>query len=134
MFWKINFVKMSENKPENTPVTPKKKFRYLWYAGCATSTFTIIMASVGGHRYEWSEHKKLLYTTANMYGLFSGIGMLLSSIHSKTMYPGLCFLLSVLCFSGPIWYKSFTDKNTLSKLLPIGGSALILAWALLAVF
>jgi uncharacterized membrane protein YgdD (TMEM256/DUF423 family) len=125
---------MSENKNESNENRSQKKFRYLWYAGCATSTMSIVIASIGGHRYEWSPHKKYLFSIANTYGLTSGIGMLISSLHSKTLYPGALFMASVIGFCGPLWYKLFTDKNTFSKITPIGGTALILAWALLAIF
>ena len=97
------------------------------------ASLTIIMASIGGHKYEWSAHKKYLFSEATKYSLANSIGVLLSALYSDTIYPACFFIIGSLCFSGPIMYKCFTDSNALSKFAPIGGIAMILGWGLLAI-
>ncbi len=90
------------------------------------------MASLGGHKYEWTAHKKHLYSEATQFALSNSVGILLSALYSDTIYPACFFMIGTLFFSGPIMYKCFTDSRVLSKLPPIGGTAMILAWGLLA--
>lgn len=105
---------------------------WLWYAGCFTCASTIVMAAAGGHKYEWPAQKKDSHNKAVTLGLVSGVGMLLSSLVSKSVIPGTLMLVGTGLFCGPIYYKNFTDDQSIAKLTPMGGSAMIAAWVLLA--
>jgi uncharacterized membrane protein YgdD (TMEM256/DUF423 family) len=107
--------------------------QWLWYAGCFTCATTIVVAAAAGHKNEWTPQKKDSQNKAVTLGLISGVGMLLSSLVTKSYLPGTLLLTGTGLFCGPIYYKNFTDDTSLSKLTPIGGSAMIAAWVLLAI-
>lgn len=43
------------------------------------------------------------------------------------------FLVGQVCFVAPLYYTAITDKKhgTLSKMMPVGGSSLMLGWGCL---
>ncbi len=133
---------MQSNGPRKFPYLymtsdPRKQNqtrKWLFRAGCTLACTSVIVASLGGHQYEWSAHKKTLFATAVNFSFFSSIGAIISSLTSSSVIPFGLFLAGYLGFSVPIWYKSWTDSRILSKFLPYGGVAMFLSWAALAIF
>jgi len=120
----------------SSSVDPRKKSplrKWIFRAGCGLAGTTIIIASLGGHKYEWSAHKKYLFNLGINYSFFNALGMIISSLVTESPLPAALFLGATLGFSTPIWYKCFTERATLSALLPFGGIAMIAAWIALAI-
>jgi uncharacterized membrane protein YgdD (TMEM256/DUF423 family) len=105
---------------------------WLWYAGCFTCAASIAFGAAGGHKVDWPQWKKDNHTKAMTLGLVSGIGILLSSMVSKSPIPGILFMSGTVGFCGPMYWKNFTDDTSFAKFTPMGGSAMIGAWILLA--
>ena len=115
---------------------PRKKSplrKWIFRAGCGLAATTIILASLGGHKYEWSAHKKRLFDLGLNYSFYNAVGMIVSSFVTDSPLPAGLFAAATLGFSVPIWFKCFTDKSTLSALLPFGGILMIVSWIALAV-
>lgn len=104
---------------------------WLWAAGCLVCGASVVAGAAGGHKREWPEWKKHNLNEATKYGLANGLGILLSSLVSKTVIPGTLLLLGTLAFSGPLLYRSFTDDGKFGKITPFGGFAIITAWTLM---
>jgi len=116
-------------------VDPRKKSplrKWIFRSGCLLAGTTIILASLGGHKYEWSQHKKHLFNLGVKYSLFNSVGMIIASIVTDSPYPAGLFLSGILGFSAPIWFKCFTNHSTFSGLMPFGGLLMIGAWIALA--
>lgn len=100
--------------------------------GCVNLSFSIIMASVGGHK-PWELQKKRLYDTAFIHHMLSGIGMIVCGLVNKpySFLPFILFIIGNSCFSGVLYYRCFKEDTSLNKLMPIGGSMNILGWLVL---
>ena len=104
----------------------------LFKLGCIKAAASIIVASAGGHKHEWSPYKKQLYGDAVKYSLFNSVGIILTSMASTSVIPVGLFLTGTTLFCIPAWYKCFTDSNEYQKAMPFGGVCMIGAWVALA--
>jgi len=104
----------------------------LFRAGCIKAALTIVIASAGGHKYDWAPERKLLYSDAVKYSLFNSTGIIISSLTTTSLVPAVLFTSATLMFCVPSWYKCFTGKADLHKLMPFGGMCMITSWLALA--
>jgi len=102
-----------------------------WRLGCLNAAISVAMAAAGGHK-PWEIDKKLVYEKGFNLHLTSSIGMCLASL-KKRPFPALFFLNGTIFFSGVIYYRCFYDDKSYNKLMPIGGTSIILGWILLAI-
>lgn len=110
----------------------RPSFKWLWYAGCGSAAFSVIMASLGGHKKDEDPYRIRVFDLASKYGLINAGAILFSSIYSKTIYPGICFLAGTVLFTGPIYASYFKKIEKTKILMPIGGLSIIAGWILLA--
>jgi len=124
----------NESFSSSSSQTNKKSQRRRWLirTGCLLASGTVIMASIGGHKYEWSARTTSLYNTAITYSFFNSFAVILSGFITESLVPAGLFIAGTLGFSAPIWYKAFTQSRALNFLMPYGGVSLILAWISLA--
>lgn len=79
------------------------------------------------------------YETGAFYHITHGLGMLVVSIIDRlNLIPGLgrvslLLFLGIILFSGSLYALSITKIKIFGAITPIGGSAFILAWILLAI-
>jgi len=104
----------------------------LFKVGCLKVAASIVVASAGGHKQDWSPYKKQLYSDAVKYSVFNSIGIIVSSLTTTSMIPAVLFLSATAMFCVPAWYKCFTDSNKLHKFMPYGGASMIAGWVVLA--
>lgn len=78
-----------------------------------------------------------LLSTAQQYHLWHALALGLVALagwreprRSLTL-AGWCFLLGILLFSGGLYLQALTGRS-IGPLVPVGGTALILGWLLLA--
>jgi len=109
---------------------PKNKYTFI--LGCLTTAGTVIADAAGAHKHEWPAWKKINHATASRYGMIGGVGIIISSLVSRTVVPAALIFGGTLCFSGSLFYKNFTDRDDVRKVTPIGGGLYILGWASLA--
>lgn len=100
--------------------------------GCLKAGASVAVAAAGGHKHEWTAYKKQLYGDAVKYSIFNSVGIIISSLVTASPVPPAFFLVGTGLFCIPAWYKCFTDVNHFQKLMPFGGSAMIVAWGTLA--
>jgi len=104
----------------------------LFRAGCIKAALTVVIAAAGGHKYDWAAERKLLYSDAVKYSLFNSVGIIISSMTTTSVIPAILFTGGTLMFCVPSWYKCFTQKSDLHKLMPFGGMCMITSWLALA--
>lgn len=109
-----------------------KTRKWVYRSGCILAATTITVAALGGHKYDWSTHKKNLFFQAIKFGMFNSVGLIIAAFKGDNLLPAYLFAGSTLGFCGPIMYKCFTDSNVLSRFMPFGGILLIGAWIALA--
>jgi len=109
---------------------PKNKYTFI--LGCLTTAGTVIADAAGAHKNEWPAWKKSNHATASRYGMTGGVGIIISSLVSRTVVPAALIFGGTLTFSGPIFYRNMTDREELRKIVSVGGILYILGWASLA--
>ncbi len=100
--------------------------------GCLKAAASLVIASAGGHKHEWSPYRKDLYGKGVQFSLFNSVGIIISSLVTQSYIPPALFLAGTLLFCAPAWYKCFTEKNDMQKFMPFGGACMIGAWVVLA--
>jgi uncharacterized membrane protein YgdD (TMEM256/DUF423 family) len=79
------------------------------------------------------------FETGVRYHLVHALALILAGLlHARTASKalaaaGVCFLAGVILFSGMLYALVLTDTPRLGMIVPIGGAAYIVGWALLAV-
>ena len=104
----------------------------LFRVGCIKAALTIVMASAGGHKYEWTPERRLLFSDAVKYSLANSMGIILTSMTTTSVVPAVLFGSATLLFCGPAWYKCFTGSSDFHKFMPFGGMCMITSWLALA--
>jgi len=92
-----------------------------------------------GHGEEFTR-RSALFGTAARYQMYHApmlvlVGMLLQSQASRLLRAaGSCYLAGVLIFSGLLYAMTFLPRSfdLLGAIVPIGGTLMLLGWALLA--
>ena len=101
--------------------------------GCFLAAGSIVIASAGGHKQEWTPYRKGLFSDTVKYAMFNSVGIIISSFATRSIVPPILFIGATALFCGPAFYKCFTDKSDLQKLMPVGGMLMIASWVTLAV-
>lgn len=112
------------------PIVPASMF--LFRLGCFKAVASIVVASMGGHKHEWTPYKKQLYGDAVKYSLFNSVGIILTTLVTTSVIPPILFLSGTAMFCVPAWYKCFSDSNQFQKFMPFGGVSMMAAWISLA--
>jgi hypothetical protein len=63
----------------------------LWKIGCLNTALAVIVAAAGGHK-DWEIERKLIFNSAFILHLASGIGIILASLKEKTI-PAVFFII-----------------------------------------
>jgi len=62
----------------------------------------------------------------------NNIGIIIGSFNNTSLYSSTLFTCGIVLFCMPLYYRSFTDKKTFSRLAPFGGISMMLGWIMLA--
>jgi len=79
-----------------------------------------------------------IWQTAVLYQLVHGLGMLalaalMARFHSPLLgWAGALMLLGIVLFSGSLYVLALSGTKWLGAVTPLGGTAFIIAWALVA--
>ncbi|XP_055375267.1 transmembrane protein 256 homolog [Condylostylus longicornis] len=98
-------------------------------AGLSGAT-AVILGAYGSHRH-YNEDKgesKAVFEVGNRFHFFHSIALMAVPMCRQPVLTGCLIIAGTLLFSGPCYYKAFTGKTQFSKVAPIGGCCLILAW------
>jgi uncharacterized membrane protein YgdD (TMEM256/DUF423 family) len=107
---------------------------FLWKFGALNVGASIAIQAAGGHK-PWDEKRKSTFKTASQLHMFTGVGLMMLSFRATNnislISTGL-LLAGTGIFCGVCYYRCFKDDTRFNSYMPIGGSAMILGWLLMA--
>lgn len=111
----------------------------LW--GCIFAFLAVALGAFGAHGLEPILDPKQMKTlhTANQYLSYHALALLALGLWShwekwsSSFWPGICFLLGIILFSGSLYVLVFLQWRTAAFITPIGGSLFLLGWLLFAI-
>lgn len=115
----------------------------LWAAiGSVVMALTVAAGAFGAHglRDRISEYHLTVFEKGVHYAFVHGTGILLAALlgtvgllsEERTRTVCLVFLCGVILFSGSLWLLALTGMRWLGAVTPLGGTAFIAGWVLLA--
>jgi uncharacterized membrane protein YgdD (TMEM256/DUF423 family) len=116
--------------------------RILIAAGALGAALAVILGAFGAHALKHRLPPEMLTTfeTGVQYQFYHALGLILVGIILQTLRAsamvaaaGWLMLGGILLFSGSLYAISFTGIRSFGMIAPLGGTAFIAAWLLLAV-
>lgn len=115
--------------------------KFALIAGSLNAMLAVIMGAFGAHGLKARLDSDMLavYQTGATYHMTHALALLacgLLALHLRDsallQWSGRLFLFGIAVFSGSLYLLSITGVRWLGAITPIGGTAFILAWALMA--
>lgn len=115
--------------------------RWLLAIGAFSAMLAVLFGAFGAHalRDRLGADLMAVYHTANQYHFYHSLGLILVGLLALQLpgsallrWSGWTMLAGLLIFSGSLYLLSLTGVRWLGAITPIGGTAFIAAWALLA--
>ncbi len=115
--------------------------RFFLAAGALSAALAVMLGAFGAHALRGRLPADLLviYQTASQYHVYHALGLLavgLLAMHLPTSgalrWSGWLMLLGTVLFSGSLYVLAVTGQRWLGAITPLGGTAWIAAWLLLA--
>ena len=111
------------------------------FLGAVSAAASVVLGAVAAHSPDVQLTAALpLFQTALQYHQFHALGLLIVGATTAAMgssawlnWSGWLMAAGTLLFSGHLYMHSLAAYNGFHALAPIGGSALIVAWLLLAI-
>jgi len=108
--------------------------------GSLNAALAVILGAFGAHGLKARVDAQLLavWQTASEYHFYHALGLLLVGLLAKQfstagiVTSGWVMLAGTLVFSGSLYLLVLTGQRWLGAITPIGGTALIIAWLMLA--
>jgi len=115
--------------------------KHFWLKIIAVSgLLSVLLGAFSAHGLEsiLSDARMDIFQTAAQYQIFHTLALLGIICTEDSLlqapwkiYLARCFLLGIILFSGSLYLLAVTDIAALGMIAPIGGSALIIGWAML---
>ena len=115
--------------------------RFFLVAGALSAAVAVMLGAFGAHalRGRLSADLLAIYQTASQYHVYHALGLLavgLLAVHlpasNALRWSGWLMLLGTVLFSGSLYVLAITGQRWLGAITPLGGTAWIAAWLLLA--
>ncbi len=115
--------------------------RFFLVAGALSAAVAVMLGAFGAHALRGRLPADLLaiYQTASQHHVYHALGLLavgLLALHVPTSsalrWSGWLMLLGTALFSGSLYALAITGQRWLGAITPLGGTAWIAAWLLLA--
>ncbi len=112
------------------------------FTGSLNALLVIVLGAFGAHALKARLTSDMLanYQTGIQYHFYHAVGLMmigLIALHVPASgylkWSGWLMLAGILLFSGSLYLLSISGIRWLGAITPIGGTAFILAWALLAI-
>lgn len=106
--------------------------------GAILAAIAVMLGAFGAHGLKDSLHaaQMAVYQTAVQYHFYHALGLILVGVSglksSQALWSGRVMFLGVLLFSGSLYLMTFTGMRWLGMITPVGGTAFIIGWLLLA--
>jgi uncharacterized membrane protein YgdD (TMEM256/DUF423 family) len=116
--------------------------KFFLFLGSVNMFLVVILGAFGAHglKERLSPEMMAIYQTGIQYHFYHAIGLLIVSIlsfflqmSSLIQWSGLLMLAGIVLFSGSLYLLSITEVRWLGAITPVGGTAFVAAWFLLAV-
>lgn len=115
-----------------------------WIVGAAAilGALAVMAGAFGAHalKPQFSAYQLDIWQTAVLYHMTHALALLALGVYIRTARPSrllhsaaVLFGVGVTIFSGTLYALALTGITWLGAITPIGGSALILAWLILAI-
>jgi uncharacterized membrane protein YgdD (TMEM256/DUF423 family) len=112
--------------------------RLLSVLGAINGALVVALGAYGAHALKGAE-LSTLFQTAILYHLFHSLGLLTTAAIAQTraratwfVLAGAAMLLGIVLFCGSLYAAAISGEHALTALAPVGGSAFIVGWLLLA--
>jgi len=112
------------------------------FTGSLNALLVIVLGAFGAHALKARLTSDMLatYQTGIQYHFYHAVGLMMIGLIALHVPPsgylkwsGWLMLAGILLFSGSLYLLSVSGIRWLGAITPIGGTAFILAWALLAI-
>ena len=108
--------------------------------GTFLAFMTVVLGAFGAHalKEQLSAYGQSVYDKAIFYQMFHSLAILFVSILQYSISDldlSICiwlFFLGIILFSGSLYILALTNIKWLGAITPIGGTALIIGWVVLA--
>jgi len=116
--------------------------RFLITAGAVSAALSVALGAFAAHalKFRLPQEALAVFQTGVQYQFYHSLGLILVGIlaqlyRGSPLLPaaGLLMAVGILLFSGSLYVISTTGIRTLGIITPIGGTAFIVAWLLLAI-
>lgn len=114
--------------------------KWLVAGGAFSAMLAVLLGAFGAHalRARIGPDLMAVFQTGNQYHFYHSLGLMLVGLLAVQLpgsalvkWSGWTMLAGLLIFSGSLYLLSLTGMRWLGAITPIGGTAFILAWALL---
>lgn len=113
----------------------------VWIAlGAISAFFGVLMGAAGSHVAEISQASQTTFEVANLSHMTHAIGTILAALAMAHLNRSLCgmaaglLLVGSITFIVPLYLASMVDfRALLTVMAPLGGTAMMLGWVVLAV-
>ncbi len=109
------------------------------FLGAVNAALVVAAGAYGAHALK-AQSEAGLFQSAIQYHMFHALGLLVAGLIATARpdsalisWAGGLMLLGILFFCGSLYLHALTGYHGLSWLAPIGGTAFLLAWMLLAI-
>ncbi len=113
-------------------------------AGSISAALAVALGAFGAHALKARVEPAMLdvYQTAVQYHFYHALGLFVvamaaahlpSGASGPVKWAGLAMITGTVLFSGSLYLMSLTGQRWLGAITPLGGTAFITAWVLLAV-
>jgi len=115
--------------------------RFFLVAGALSAAVAVMLGAFGAHALRGRLPADLLaiYQTASQYHVYHALGLLAVGLlavylpaSNALRWSGWLMLLGTVLFSGSLYVLAITGQRWLGAITPLGGTAWIAAWLLLA--
>ena len=126
----------------NTDTKLHTMTKFFLFLGSANMFLVVILGAFGAHglKERLSPEMMLIYQTGIQYHFYHAAGLLIVGIltfflqvSSLIRWSGLLMVVGIVIFSGSLYLLSVTGARWLGAITPVGGTAFVVAWFLLAI-
>ena len=110
--------------------------------GAINALLVVLLGAFGAHalKARLSQEMMAVYQTGIQYHFYHAVGLLIVGLVATQIpvtgwlkWSGWLMLAGIIIFSGSLYILSLSGVRGFGAITPIGGTAFIIAWALLAV-
>ena len=113
----------------------------IWIAlGAISAFFGVVMGAAGSHVADMSQASLVTFEVANLSHMTHAIGTIVAALAMAHLNKSLCgmaaglLLVGSVTFIVPLYLASMLDfRALLTVMAPLGGTAMMLGWVVLAV-